>query len=203
MSESDHHHPQIEITPEELERAKVGVEKYKKVLEDSNLRERIPLLVGKTAQMFRSMCLGIKPLMKIDEHLLQLSRVSLPPGIKRLADTAIYYDEELVAAVIQREQNMPAELERHGVPSVRIFSDYDKKMSLNDYLTRIFSKDQPERVGENGLLHGYPRKAVVYYTSLSLQEQYEKMTVALFARLLLVFFIWINRDEKVNCFLRK
>lgn len=156
-------------TPAELERAKQGVEDFKKTFQSNWLDGRRILRSGRIAPAIQSMFLGLKPMVGFTvSEIKEAEKVKFPDRFKLQKDHL--YDRELVKEVIDKNPD--------------VFDDFSEGSDIDAYMQNLFdrgpSNQNSKYVIKVGLLYGFPKDAVLSYAKnidryASIQETFRKL----------------------------
>lgn len=142
-------------TPAELERAKKGVDDFKKTFQSNWLGGRKILRSGRIAPAVQSMFLGLKPMAGfIGREMEEVRKVKLPDRFK--LEQGHLYDRELVKEVISKNPD--------------VFKDFPEEGDVDTYMQALLSRkphtnQTAEDIVRVGLLYGFPKDSVLSYAS--------------------------------------
>lgn len=157
-------------TPAELERAKQGVQDFKKTFQSNWLGGRKILRSGIIAPAVQSMFLGLKPMAGfVGREMEEAKKVKFPDRFKLEQDHL--YDRDLVKEVIGKNPD--------------VFDDFPKEGDVDTYMQDLLGRkpqtNQSDKdVARIGLLYGFPKDAVLSYVKhirryTSIQDSFRKL----------------------------
>jgi hypothetical protein len=158
--------------PAELERAKKGVEDFKKTFQSNWLGGRKILRSGRIAPAVQSMFLGLKPMAGfggVDREMGGVKKVKFPDSFK--LEQGHLYDRELVKDVISKNPDIFDDFPKEG----------DVDTYMQDFLNRKPQTNQTDKeTARVGLLYGFPKDAVLSYVNnikryASIQETFRRL----------------------------